>query len=144
MATISRSALLNHPAARMFELVNDIEAYPEYMKGCVNAKVLKREGDMLEAQLVLSKGGIKQTFITRNVMHEPDEILLELVDGPFESFGGVWSFQSLKDDACKVSLHLDFKMKNSLIGRAATKLFNPMANNLVDAVCKRAKELYGS
>ena len=95
-----------------------------------------------EARLHLSRAGIRQSFTTRNRLSE-GQIRMELVEGPFESFEGCWSFDSLRDDACKVSLRLAFRLSNALAGRAARQLFESVANGLVDAVCRRARELHG-
>jgi len=140
---IDRSALLMYPAQSMFALVNDIESYPHFMDGCVGAEVLARSEDCVEARLHLAKAGIRQSFTTRNRI-EPGRIRMELLEGPFESFEGLWGFEALRDDACKVTLHLAFRMRNGLAGRAARKLFDSMANTLVDALCRRAREVYGS
>jgi ribosome-associated toxin RatA of RatAB toxin-antitoxin module len=143
MTRIDRSALLNYSAENMFALVNDIEAYPSYMQGCVGAQVLCRDDSTVEARLDIAKAGIKQSLVTRNILRAPEEILLQLVEGPFESFEGKWGFQSLKEDACKVTLELSFTMSNSIVGQAAKKIFEPVASNLVDALCKRARIVYG-
>jgi len=140
---IDRSALLLYPAHAMFALVNDIESYPRFMDGCVGAEVLSRSEECIEARLHLAKAGIRQSFITRNRL-EPGRIRMELVEGPFESFEGMWGFEALRDDACKVSLHLAFRLNNGLASRAARKLFDTMANTLVDALCRRAREVYGA
>ncbi len=140
---INRSALLLYPAQSMFALVNDIESYPKFMHGCVGAEVLSSSEDCVEARLHLARAGIRQSFTTRNRIVAPAHITMELVEGPFEAFEGRWGFDSLRDDACKVSLHLAFRMSNSLASRAARKLFETMANNLVDALCRRARDVYG-
>ncbi|HMV71891.1 MAG TPA: type II toxin-antitoxin system RatA family toxin [Pseudomonadales bacterium] len=139
---IERSALLLYPAPAMFDLVNDIESYPSFMDGCVGVEVLVRTDTAVEARLHLAKAGIRQSFTTRNLI-EPGHIRLELVEGPFDSFEGLWGFEALRDDACKVSLYLAFRMRNALAGRAARKLFDSMANTLVDALCQRARQVYG-
>jgi ribosome-associated toxin RatA of RatAB toxin-antitoxin module len=141
---IHRSALLLYPAESMFALVNDIESYPAFMDGCVAAEVLSRSEEAVEAKLHLSKGGIRQSFTTRNRVESPLGIHMELVEGPFELFEGRWRFERLRDDACKVSLHLVFRMSNALAAKAARKLFDSMANGLVDALCRRAREVHGS
>mgnify|MGYP003556011046 CR=1 FL=1 len=136
---IDRSALLMYPAQAMFALVNDIESYPRFMDGCVGAEVLARSEDCIEARLHLAKAGIRESFTPRNRI-EPGGIRMELVEGPFGSFEGLWGFEALRDDACKVSLHLAFRMRSGLAGRAARRLFDSMANTLVDALCRRARE----
>ena len=143
MTSINRSALLPFPARQMFDLVNDIEAYPHYMEGCSGAEILRREDGMVEARLHLSRGGVSKSFATRNRMVDAQHILLELVEGPFERFEGRWDFKPLGEAACKVSLSLNFRVNNALLGAAAAKLFDGVTNNLVAAVEKRARQLYG-
>jgi ribosome-associated toxin RatA of RatAB toxin-antitoxin module len=143
MTVINRSALLPYSAYQLFELVSDVEAYPYYMEGCVGACVLHREEDCVEARLDLARAGITQSFSTRNRMWVPREITLELLDGPFEYFGGHWGFQALGDSACKISLKLEFKINGALLGAAASRLFDKATNNLVDAVGRRANQIYG-
>ena len=143
MTSINRSALLPFRAQQMFDLVNDIEAYPSFMDGCVGAEILKREEGLVEARLALSRGGVSKSFSTRNRMIDAQHISLELVEGPFERFHGSWEFTPLGESACKVSLNLYFRVNNSLLGAAAAKLFDGVTTNLVAAVEKRARQLYG-
>ena len=143
MTVINRSALLPYPAQQLFDLVNDVEAYPGFMDGCVGALVLLHADGVMEARLELARGGIRQSFSTRNRLSPPDSIELELIDGPFERFAGRWEFRALDAGACKISLNLEFSVNSSVLGAAATKLFDRVTNNLVDAVCKRAGQLYG-
>ncbi|MEM9257133.1 MAG: type II toxin-antitoxin system RatA family toxin [Pseudomonadota bacterium] len=143
MTIIDRSALLPFGAAQLFALVNDVEAYPSYMDGCVGAEVLRREVDMIEARLDLAMGGISQSFSTRNRLVPDSQITLQLLDGPFERFEGCWRFQPLADAGCKLSLNLEFSFSNAVLSAAAARLFDKVTGNLVDAVGKRAQALYG-
>lgn len=143
MTHINRSALLPFRSEAIFELVNDIEAYPLFMDGCVGAKILKHDWQVIEARLDLARGGIKQSFTTRNRLDSPKSIHMELVEGPFSRFDGRWFFQSLSEDACKVILDLQFTVSNKVVGIAVKRLFDSVSNNMVDAVCKRAGDVYG-
>ncbi len=143
MTSIHRSALLPFPAQQLFDLVNDIEAYPAYMDGCVGARILYREDGLVEARLDLAKGLVTQSFSTRNRMVDARHISLELVEGPFEHFHGRWEFLPLSEAACKVTLDLEFRVSNSLLGAAAARLFDSVSDSLVGAVEKRARQLYG-
>ncbi len=143
MTTIDRSALLFHPHEKIYALVADIERYPEFLNGCVEATVIDPGPDTVVARLGLSRAGISHSFVTRNTMHPSDRIELALVDGPFEHFAGYWAFKALGDEASKVSLQLDFKLRSGLINAAAGRLFDKVALDLVDAVVKRAAALYG-
>jgi ribosome-associated toxin RatA of RatAB toxin-antitoxin module len=127
----------------LFDLVSDVESYPSYMDGCVGAYILRREENLLEARLDLARGGITQSFSTRNRMIASREISLELIDGPFDYFAGRWEFRALGDSACKMSLNLEFTINSALLGAAASRLFDKVTNNLVDAVGRRASQLYG-
>lgn len=143
MTTINRSTLLPYTAPQLFALVNDIEAYPQFMDGCVGAQILQCSADCIEARLDLAKGGIRQSFTTRNTLRATEGIRLELLEGPFEFFEGNWAFQQLGDAACKVSLHIEFTMSRGVLSAAAGKLFSKVTTKLVDSVSKRAKVIYG-
>ncbi|MFT4920753.1 MAG: ribosome-associated toxin RatA of RatAB toxin-antitoxin module [Zhongshania aliphaticivorans] len=143
MTEIRRSALLPYSSGIIYQLINDVEAYPQYMDGCVGAEVLSRSEDLMEARLDLAKAGIKLSFITRNQLKHNRSVSLKLVDGPFDDLRGEWTLLALGDEACKVSLHLHFVLANSLVGAATKQLFNSVANNLVDALVKRANAQYG-
>lgn len=143
MSHIHRTALLPYSDAKIFALVNDVAAYPEYMEGCKAAIVHEQSETNMLASLQLERRGIKMGFSTRNTIDAPKSIILHLEDGPFESFEGRWFFQFLREDACKVILDLHFQLNNRLMAAAASKLFDNVANNMVDALVQRAKVVYG-
>lgn len=143
MTEIRRSALLPYSSGIIYQLINDVEAYPQYMDGCVGAEILSHDADTMEARLDLAKAGIKLSFTTRNQLKHNQSVSLKLVDGPFDDLRGEWTLLALGDEACKVSLHLHFSLANSLVGVATKQLFNSVANNLVDALVKRANAQYG-
>lgn len=142
MTVIDRNALVPYSAGQLFALVSDVESYPHFMEGCVGVEILRREENLLEARLDLARAGIRQSFSTRNRMVAAREITLELIEGPFEYFDGRWDFHALGHSACKLNLDLEFKFRNTLIGAAASRLFDKVANDLVDAVIRRASQLY--
>lgn len=143
MASIDQSALLPYSAGQMFALVNDIEAYPEYMNGCLNAEIIARSGNQVTARLDLGKAGMRYSFTTCNTLVEPDSMTMALVEGPFRHFDAVWTFKALSDNACKVSLKMEFEFAAGLVDVVLKRLFDATSRNLVNAVCKRAGELYG-
>ena len=143
MTTIDRSALLPFSAESIFDLVADIEDYPNFLPGCVGAEIIDKGSDTVTARLALSRAGITQSFMTQNTLTRAQTIHLRLIDGPFERFSGAWTFTSLAPEACKVALLLDFRLKSSIIHVAAGKLFDRVAHDLVDAVVKRAHHSLG-
>lgn len=139
---IERSALVNFSAQQMFDLVNDIEAYPSYMSGCHGAQVLERGEDWLIARLDLAKKGLHHSFTTRNTLNRPSSMSMELVDGPFKKFRGTWQFKALSDSSCEVRFHLEYEFSNFLIGMAAGPVLHQLAGEQVDSVCQRARAVY--
>ena len=143
MASIYRSALVEYSSEQMFDLVNDFEKYPGYMQGCKEATVIEQRENELIGKLVLKKAGIKQEFTTRYRLNRPHSIDMELVEGKFKHFSSRWTFEPLAQNACKVSLNMEFEFDLSLVDFAAEKLLSASANSLVDSLVSRAKQVYG-
>src|SRR5512133_2498162 len=115
MPKIHRSALVEHSAARMFALVNDIPAYPQRFDWCDNAEVLESDDDHAVARLDLGLGALRTWFTTYNKLEPPHRIDMQLRDGPFRKLDGRWDFHALDESACKVTLTLDFEPKSRLL-----------------------------
>ncbi|HSP30911.1 MAG TPA: type II toxin-antitoxin system RatA family toxin [Halomonas sp.] len=143
MPTVNRSALVRHTPKKMFDLVNDFERYPEFLPGCRQARLVEHDDVHLIGEMTLGRAGVEQTITTRNDLFEPERIEMSLVKGPFKRLKGRWLFTPMGEDACKVSLEMEFEFANRLLGMAFGKLFQQIAGQLVDAFTKRANELYG-
>jgi ribosome-associated toxin RatA of RatAB toxin-antitoxin module len=143
MTVINKSALVPFRAEEMYALVNDVEAYPEFLPWCESVQVLFRTHDSLQATLGIAQGKLKQSFTTRNSMEEGRRITMRLVEGPFKHLNGTWVFTPLGSNGCDISLHMEFEFSNSLVRLAFGQVFSQVANSLVDAFCKRAPEKYG-
>lgn len=143
MVTIARSALVEYSSQQMFDLINDIEAYPQFMSGCLDAVIIAQTEDSVEARLTLGKSGFQQSFVTRNTLVPPSTMLMHFVEGPFKTFEGRWQFDHLSDDACKVSLHLQFEFASPILAMTLGSWFEKKANQQVDALCQRADDVYG-
>ncbi|MFJ4144000.1 type II toxin-antitoxin system RatA family toxin [Pseudomonas sp. NPDC089734] len=139
---IQRSALLPYPARFLYDLVNDVARYSEFLPWCSSAVVLEESETHMRASLEVAKGGLSQKFVTRNVLVPGESIVMDLVEGPFNQLHGVWTFKPLGEKACKISLDLTFDYAGSIVRATLGPLFNQAANTLVDAFCQRAKELH--
>lgn len=140
---IDRSALVPYAATEMFALVNDVDAYEDFLPWCKSSQVLSRGENELRAELRLARGGLEKSFVTRNRTEEGEVIKMSLEKGPFHHLEGIWRFDVLDLQACKVSLHLEFEFSNRLLGLTFGPVFNQIANSLVDAFCQRAEVIYG-
>jgi ribosome-associated toxin RatA of RatAB toxin-antitoxin module len=141
---INQSALLPYSASQLFDLVNDIQSYPEFMDGCRAVEIIEKSQDQITARLELGKAGLRYAFTTCNTLKPAESIKMALVEGPFENFAAAWTFHALDKNACKVSLNMEFEFASGLVNAALKQLFDSTSRNLVNSVCKRAGLLYGS
>lgn len=132
MPKIQRSALVEHAAARMFALVNDIAAYPRRFDWCEAADVLEADERHVIARLDLGLGALRTWFTTENILSPPHHIDMRLRDGPFIKLEGRWQFHALDESSCKVSLTLDFEPTSRLLTPALTLGFQALADRMVD------------
>ena len=128
----------------MFDLVNDVEAYSQFLPNCSDSKIVSQHDNNMTASLEISKAGIKKWFTTENTFIDEQTVQLRLVDGPFKTLKGRWHFQALDKKACKVELKLEFEFSSKLIELAFGKIFNDVAKNMVSAFTQRAKDVYGA
>lgn len=143
MAQVSRSALLMYSAEEMYQLVNDVNAYPEFLPGCVGANILTNNNNVMRASVKVSKAGISQTFTTENILVNGQSILMNLVDGPFKHLRGGWTFSILDEQACKINLDLEFEFNSSLVELAFGRIFHELVGSMVKSFSSRAKVVYG-
>jgi ribosome-associated toxin RatA of RatAB toxin-antitoxin module len=127
----------------MYALVDDIEAYPQFLPWCRSTRILSRNENEVRATIEMVKGGIHKSFTTCNRMQKHKIIDIRLLEGPFKRLEGYWRFEPLRRDASKVSLDMEFEFASSLLRVAVEPIFKQITNSLVDAFCKRAVDLYG-
>ena len=141
MPQIEKSALVMYSTKEMFDLVNDVEAYSQFLPNCSDSKIVSQQHNNMTASIEISKAGIKKWFTTENTFIDEQTVLLKLVDGPFKTLKGRWHFQALDAHACKVYLELEFEFSSKIIELAFGKIFNDVAKS---AFTSRAKEVYGA
>jgi ribosome-associated toxin RatA of RatAB toxin-antitoxin module len=139
---IHRHALVRFTPEQMFDLVNDVEAYPRRFPWCLGAKVTEQDDRHLVARLDLRFAGVTQHFSTRNTLDRPGSITMQFVDGPFDWLHGVWSFKPVGGEGCRVALDLEFRVNNRLTGFAFRIGFQKLADRMVDDFCAEARRTY--
>lgn len=144
MIEIHRTALILAPAKAVYDIINDIEVYPQFLDGVVSAQVLEHSSTHMLGQLVIKKAGVEKTIVTRNKLVEPTMINMTLEQGPLDSLTGVWTITPLSDHGCKVALDLSFSVKKGIKAIAFGAVFKQVANSMVDAFVQRANELHPS
>jgi ribosome-associated toxin RatA of RatAB toxin-antitoxin module len=143
ISVVQKSALVKFSAQQMFDLVDDIDAYPQFLPWCSSSRVLKREGNVVEGQIEIAKAGFHKSFTTRNITDPGGRITISLLDGPFKSLEGVWNFLPLREDASKISLDLEFEIASTFASLAFGPVFNQICNTMVSSFTQRAKAIYG-
>jgi len=143
MRTVNRSAIVPFSAEAMFALVKDVQAYPEFLPWCAATTLHSAAADELVASLKVGFGAFSSEFSTRNRFAEPEWMTMQLVEGPFSSLEGRWSFQQLSADGCEISLQISFDFANALADLSLGVAFEKICNDLIDAFIRRAHALYG-
>jgi len=139
---IERSALVIHSAAKMYQLVLDVPAYPQFLSWCTATLVHEQTAGMQKASLTVLVAGVTQRFTTINTLYTDERIELNLYEGPFRNLQGAWNFAQLGRDGCKVSLGLDFEMRSGPVAKVFGKGFGKIVDRLVSDFCKRADRVY--
>jgi ribosome-associated toxin RatA of RatAB toxin-antitoxin module len=140
MREVKRSALISETPSRMYQLINDIESYPEFVPGCTAARVSSRKDLEVVATLQIKKGPLQTEFTTRNLLEPDKRVLMQLVSGPFRVLEGLWTLTPLGDLGCRVELEMRFEFANRVAGALFEPLFESTAASLVDAFVNRARQ----
>ncbi len=142
MASISKTLLVPYSCKQMFDLVDDVNTYMDFLPWCSSSEVLKIEGDEMIARLSIRKGKVDNSFTTRNRRVQNSCIEMKLVDGPFSHLNGAWTFEKLDELACTVSLNLEYEYSNGIVKKVFGVVFGHIMNSIVNAFVKRAGEVY--
>ncbi|MDJ0862391.1 MAG: type II toxin-antitoxin system RatA family toxin [Gammaproteobacteria bacterium] len=142
LKTINKTVLVPYTARQMFELVAAAESYPEFLPGCRSVEIHEQNAQRVVGTVELAKGKLKKSFTTENLLFHFERIEIRLVKGPFHHLEGHWRFEPLGDEGCKVCLDLEFEFSSKLLAMSVAPVFHEVANKLVGAFVKRARQLY--
>ncbi|VAW39480.1 hypothetical protein MNBD_GAMMA01-2320 [hydrothermal vent metagenome] len=145
MHQVNRQAIVPHNARKMFELVNSVTTYPQFLKWCDDSHVIDETKEMMIAGMTISLAGIRQKFTTKNIfiyVQNDFRINLTLVKGPFDKLSGYWLFTHLTAQASKIELHLEFNFKSGILNTAFKRAFGKIAQQLVADFVTRSNQIY--
>lgn len=143
MKRISRSAIVEFAAAELYALVEDIEAYPQFLPWCRAARVRERSASRTVATLTVGLKGVHYEFSTENGNRPPEAIDMRLLEGPFRRFAAHWRFHALGPRAARIEFSMAYEFAGGPVGRALSPIFDSIANTMVDAFKRRADQVYG-
>jgi len=149
MPRFSSKRRVHHSAPQMFELVADVERYPEFVPLCHSLKVRQRtpkpDGtEVVVADMTVSFKLVHETFTSRVTLDRPNlKILVEYLKGPFSNLENRWSFEPKSDDACDVGFFLSYEFKSRMLAMLMGTMFNTAFARFAAAFEKRADAVYG-
>ncbi|HET7527629.1 MAG TPA: type II toxin-antitoxin system RatA family toxin [Burkholderiaceae bacterium] len=151
MKRVRKSILLWYSPREMYDLVIAFEQYPKFLPWCERAEVLSSEGDVVTARLHMAFAGVHHAFTTRNRYMAARSVKLELVDGPFSSFNGLWQFEPVGTEisgagdpnACRIEFDLEYAFASRTLETVVSPVFDKVADTLVDRFVQRAEAVYG-
>ncbi|CAG7602062.1 type II toxin-antitoxin system RatA family toxin [Candidatus Vallotia tarda] len=143
MAEVQKTVCIHYSPELMFELVTDIDDYPNFLPWCSSVEIKKQDETSVEARINIRFKGIQQNFTTYNRQKRPERIDIEFKEGPFKRFTGYWNFIQLKDNACKVEFALRYMFSNIILEKLIGPIFHHIANTFVESFVRRAEERYG-
>lgn len=143
MALVEKSVLISRSPQQMFDLVDGVEAYPQFLPWCGGTEVLSRTSSHTAARIHINYHGIKAHFATENAKESPHWMKIALRDGPFRRLDGGWRFTALGDAGCKVEFRLHYEFSSKVLEKALGPVFGFIVNTFVDSFVKRAHHVYG-
>ena len=142
MHRVTKNVLVPYAPAQMFELVDRVELYPEFLPWCGGASVLDQRENHKTARIDIDYHGVRAHFTTDNANRPPESIVVTLKDGPFRHLHGEWCFRALGEHGCKVEFELAYEFATHLLDRVIGPVFSHIANTFIDAFVRRAEAVY--
>jgi coenzyme Q-binding protein COQ10 len=140
---------VQHSAASMFDLVADVERYPDFVPLCRGLKVRRREAnddgvEVLVADMTVAYKLVRETFRSRVTLDKPNfQILVEYLEGPFSHLENRWTFHPTGEDACDIEFFIDYEFRSSTLGLLMGAMFDAAFRRFAAAFERRADQIYG-
>jgi len=142
MRRIERSAIVTWQPEQMFDLVADVESYPEFLPWCEAATIDSLQDNDMIASITIGLHNLNTVFTTRNRLDPHSSMTISLADGPFRELEGCWEFRPLGDAGSKISLDIRFEFAGALKEKLFGRVFEVVCNELIVAFVARARSLY--
>ena len=140
----SNSATVDFTCEQMYQLVSDIESYPNFISFCRTGRLDQIHDDGYTATLEYQVGKITKSFTTRNKAQPHSEILMKLVSGPFKRLDGKWTFANVGANKCHVKFEVDYEFSSRAAEFALGPFFKSLQKIMLDNFCSEAKRKFGT
>jgi len=142
MALVEKSVLIMRTPQQMFELVDRVEDYPQFLPWCGGTELLARTATLTAARIHVNYHGVKAHFSTENAKEVPHWMTIAFREGPFRRLDGGWRFTALGEEGCKVEFKLHYEFSSKLLEKMLGPVFGHIVNTFVDSFVKRAHHVY--
>lgn len=142
MPTHAEKRVLPHRPDQLFDLVADIEKYPEFLPWCVATRIRERHGDTSISDMVIGFKVFRERFTTRVTCRKPERIDVSYSEGPFKYLNNHWIFLPHGDGQCLIDFYVDFEFRSKILQAAIGAVFNEAVKRMISAFEKRAAKLY--
>ncbi|MDE1147770.1 MAG: type II toxin-antitoxin system RatA family toxin [Azospirillaceae bacterium] len=144
MPTHAEKRVLPYTPEQLFRLVAEVEKYPEFLPWAVAARIRRREGNVIWADLVIGFKMVREKFTSKVTLDEPGlRIDVEYTDGPFHHLNNHWIFEP-HPEGCLIDFYVDFEFRNLILQKIIGALFGEAVRRMVAAFEARAHQLYGA
>ena len=145
MITHAEQRLLGYRPEQMFDLVADIERYPEFLPWCIGARIRERNDTLVVADLIIGFKMIRERFTSR-VSLDREHLTIEVAyaDGPFKQMTNRWRFEPTSDGRCRIDFYVAFEFRSAMLQKLIGVLFHEAVRRMVSAFETRARKLYGA
>jgi len=143
MPTHAEKRHLPYSQKQLFDLVAEVDRYPEFLPWCTACRITKHEGDSFYADLVVRFKVFSERFQSKVTLHGQEQIDVEYIDGPFRYLNNHWRFVPQDDGSCVIDFFVDFEFRSRMLQALIGLLFNEAVSRMVGAFEARAFELYG-
>ncbi len=149
MPQFSTRRRVRHAAAKMFDLVADVDRYPEFVPLCrdlkVKSRTAKEDGvEVLVADMTVAYKLMRETFTSRVTLDRPKlQILVEYLSGPFRRLQNRWNFRPVDENACDVEFFIEYEFRSRVLAALMGAMFDAAFRRFAEAFEKRADVIYG-
>jgi coenzyme Q-binding protein COQ10 len=149
MPQLSITRRVRHAANEMFDLVADVEHYPEFVPLCKALTVRKRLADggkdIIVADMTVAYKLVRETFTSRVTLDRPSlEILVEYLEGPFRRLNNTWKFDAVDAGHCDVDFFITYEFRSRTLGLLMGAMFDAAFRRFAVAFEQRADVVYGT
>ena len=144
MPSIRETRRLPYSAEQMFDLVADVDRYPEFLPWVVATRVKHDSDTNMTADMLVGFKALREKFTSNVEKRRPDELRVHYVDGPLRDLDNHWTFSALGEDECQIEFSVDFAFKNRMFEALAGQYIDRAFRKMVAAFEERAADLYGS